>query len=104
MQNDGTLFTVGETNLTAFLDASGVGSLVSADLVRSLYPGQNDTDVIADADRDIVFLWFVCLSLMWLLDVLIVIGHPIHLALQVFGLKPLYSPEFPASIAMSTVG
>ncbi|KAF9065549.1 Alpha/Beta hydrolase protein [Rhodocollybia butyracea] len=62
MQNDGTLFTVGETNLTAFLDASGLGSFVSADLVRTLYPGQNDTDVIADADRDLVFL---CPASLW---------------------------------------
>lgn len=59
MQDDGTLFTVGETNLTAFLEAQGtqVGELVSADLARSLYPGQDDTTVIADVFRDLTFLW-----------------------------------------------
>jgi cholinesterase len=58
MQNDGTLFTVGETNLTAFLDTDGIGALVSAELVRTLYPGENDTNVIADSFRDLVFLWY----------------------------------------------
>lgn len=58
-QNDGTLFTIGDTNLTAFLNSSGftVDGNVTADVVRSLYPGQNDTDVIADVFRDVSFLW-----------------------------------------------
>ncbi|KAF9067069.1 Carboxylesterase [Rhodocollybia butyracea] len=64
MQDDGTLFTVGETNLTAFLEAQGtkVGELVSADLARSLYPGQNDTTVIANVFRDLTFL---CVTSLW---------------------------------------
>ncbi|KAJ7217315.1 hypothetical protein GGX14DRAFT_561831 [Mycena pura] len=43
MQNDGSAFVVGLTNLTAFIEAELPGSGVTADLVRSLYPGQNDT-------------------------------------------------------------
>ena len=60
MQNDGTLFTVGDTSLTAFLEASGftgIDANITAAVVRSLYPGQNDTDVIADTFRDVAFLW-----------------------------------------------
>jgi hypothetical protein len=46
-ENDGTF---GLTNLTAVLD--GVGLItVSADLVKSLYPGMNDSKVIADTIR-----------------------------------------------------
>lgn len=59
-QNDGTLFTVGDNNLTAFLDTFGLtagDSDITADVLRSLYPGQNDTNVIADAERDSTFLW-----------------------------------------------
>jgi len=65
MQNDGTLFTVGDTNLTAFLEASGftgIDANITAAVVRSLYPGQNDTDVIADTFRDVVFL---CPTSLW---------------------------------------
>ncbi|KIK55752.1 hypothetical protein GYMLUDRAFT_175100, partial [Collybiopsis luxurians FD-317 M1] len=61
-QNDGTLFTVGENNLTAFLDSMGVGAIVSADVVRALYPEENDTDVIADSFRDFFFL---CPASLW---------------------------------------
>jgi carboxylesterase type B len=65
MQNDGTLFTVGDTNLTAFLEASGfsgVDTNITAAVVRSLYPGQDDTDVIADTFRDVAFL---CPASLW---------------------------------------
>lgn len=59
-QNDGTLFTVGDNNLTAFLDALGLSTVdpnITADAIRALYPGQNDTNVIADTVRDVTFLW-----------------------------------------------
>jgi hypothetical protein len=58
-QNDGTLFTIGENNLTNFLSTfqNRVPGGVSPDFVRSLYPGMNDTDVIEDAFRDVFFLW-----------------------------------------------
>lgn len=59
-QNDGTLFAVGEDDLTAFLETFGLTAGVSnitADVVRLIYPGQDDADVIADALRDITFLW-----------------------------------------------
>lgn len=64
MQNDGTLFTVGQSNLSAFLIDNGFGGIVSPDTVRALYPGQNDTNVIADSYRDIVFLWYVDIAFL----------------------------------------
>ncbi|KAJ7648710.1 Carboxylesterase [Mycena polygramma] len=54
-ENDGTIFTVGQTNLTAFLAAELPGIPILPDYVRSLYPGENDTVVIADSDRDAGF-------------------------------------------------
>ncbi|KAF5358876.1 hypothetical protein D9757_012298 [Collybiopsis confluens] len=57
-QNDGTLFTIGESNLTQFIQRFNT----SADFVRGLYPGENDTDVIADAFRDEIFL---CPASLW---------------------------------------
>ncbi|KAK7436645.1 hypothetical protein VKT23_019053 [Stygiomarasmius scandens] len=53
-QDDGTLFTVGQTNLTEFLD-NGIVSGVSPDLVRSLYPSLDDSQVIAAVFRDVAF-------------------------------------------------
>jgi len=64
-QNDGTLFTVGDNNLTAFLDALGLSTVdpnITADAIRALYPGQNDTNVIADTVRDVTFL---CPASLW---------------------------------------
>ncbi|KAJ7445249.1 Carboxylesterase [Mycena latifolia] len=55
MQNDGSAFTVGMTNLTAFLETEFPGIPISPDLVRSLYPGQNDSDVISDSSTDAAF-------------------------------------------------
>ncbi|KAE9403013.1 hypothetical protein BT96DRAFT_815629 [Gymnopus androsaceus JB14] len=60
MQNDGTLLTLGDTNLSAFLESGGVN--ITADAVRSFYPDQNDSDVIADAFRDVAFL---CPASLW---------------------------------------
>jgi carboxylesterase 2 len=56
-ENDGSFFAFGQTNLTAFLDGSGL-SAVSADVVKSFYPGMNDTDVIADTVRDLYGRWY----------------------------------------------
>ncbi|KAF9074673.1 Alpha/Beta hydrolase protein [Rhodocollybia butyracea] len=53
MQDDGTLFTVGETNLTAFLISEAV-TLISAEA--------NETSVIADSFRDLSFL---CPTSLW---------------------------------------
>jgi len=55
MENDGTLFTVGETSLPEFLD-SILGPLVSADEVRAVYPGLNDTEIIPTVFRDLIFV------------------------------------------------
>ncbi|KAJ7034410.1 Carboxylesterase family-domain-containing protein [Mycena alexandri] len=57
MENDGSAFTVGLTNLTAFLEGEIPGTPISPDLVRSLYPGENDSSIISDADRDLGFRW-----------------------------------------------
>jgi carboxylesterase 2 len=59
MENDGTAFTEGLTNLTAFLVGRGPDAPISPALVRSLYPGENDSVVIADAFRDRGFRWYV---------------------------------------------
>jgi hypothetical protein len=64
MENDGTAFTVGETNLTAFLGGGGPSMPISPALVQSLYPGQNDSVVIADAFRDRVFRWYVRMEIL----------------------------------------
>ncbi|KAJ7085009.1 Carboxylesterase [Mycena crocata] len=52
LKDDASFFVVGMTNLTAFLDGMFPGSNIDADFVRSLYPGQNDTQIIQDAFRD----------------------------------------------------
>jgi carboxylesterase 2 len=65
MEDDGTLSTIGISNLTAFLQATlgPAASAISPNLVRSLYPGLNDSQVIADVFRDLGFRWFVvCFS------------------------------------------
>ncbi|KAJ7031881.1 cholinesterase [Mycena alexandri] len=62
MENDGSAFTVGLTNLTAFLEGEIPGIPISPDLVRSLYPGENDSSIISDADRD---LGFRCPDELW---------------------------------------
>ncbi|KAJ6603196.1 Carboxylesterase family-domain-containing protein [Mycena vulgaris] len=56
-ENDGTVFTLGVTNLTSFLGAEIPipGITIPPDLVRSLYTGQNDSIVIADTFRDLAF-------------------------------------------------
>jgi carboxylesterase 2 len=56
-ENDGSFFALGLTNLTAFLAGAGLG-VVPTDLVRSLYPGMNDSDVIADTIRDVGARWY----------------------------------------------
>ncbi|KAJ7625787.1 Carboxylesterase [Roridomyces roridus] len=56
MQDDGSAFTVGMTNLTAFLEGELPGAAVSPDFVRSLYPtAQNDSQVIIDSLTDLMF-------------------------------------------------
>ncbi|KAJ7217307.1 Carboxylesterase [Mycena pura] len=55
VENDGSVFVVGMTNLTAYIEAEFPGTGVTADLVRSLYPGQNDTSIIASVERDVSF-------------------------------------------------
>lgn len=59
MQDDGTVFSYGLTDLQAFLDSSlGAASLLlSAPVLRLLYPGLNDSEVIAAVVRDVGFRW-----------------------------------------------
>ena len=61
MEDDGTLFTYNTTeSISTFLSQFGslVGS-VPPDTVRALYPGLSDPQVIAGAERDILFRWCV---------------------------------------------
>ncbi|KAJ7630562.1 Alpha/Beta hydrolase protein [Roridomyces roridus] len=61
-QDDGTLFAVGLTNVSAFLQAEFDG-LVTPAQVQVLYtPGLSDSAVIADVLRDFLFL---CTSGLW---------------------------------------
>jgi hypothetical protein len=61
MEDDGTAFTYHKSNLSKFLTGR-FGSLagsVPPDMVRALYPGLSDPQVIASAERDIRFRWCV---------------------------------------------
>lgn len=55
-QNDGSVFALGLTDLSAFLTATFAG-LVTADEVRPLYPGLNDSLIISEIIKDTAFLW-----------------------------------------------
>jgi hypothetical protein len=57
MQDDGSLFAINMTDLSAYLTAN-FGPFVTADQVRSLYPpGLSDNAVIAESYKDVLFLW-----------------------------------------------
>jgi len=61
MEDDGTVFTHKKSNLSAYL-AHRFGSLagsVPPDMVRALYPGLSDPQVIAGTLRDILSRWCV---------------------------------------------
>jgi hypothetical protein len=65
VEDDGTLFTYGMSNLSAYLAGQFVSIAGSEsappdpDIVRALYPGLNDSQVIAGIERDILFRWCV---------------------------------------------
>jgi hypothetical protein len=62
MEDDGTIFVFGApNNLSAFLtEAFGpFDALLSPTLVRALYPGLSDPQVMAAVERDTVFHWCV---------------------------------------------
>ncbi|KAJ7072967.1 Alpha/Beta hydrolase protein [Mycena amicta] len=61
MQDDGTLFTIGLTNLTSYL-AGFFGTLVTVDQVRPLYPGLNDSQIIPEVQKDFVYK---CPAKLW---------------------------------------
>ena len=60
LENDGSVLTFNLSDLSAFLARFGphIGS-IPLDEVRALYPGLNDSQVIAGAERDILFRWCV---------------------------------------------
>jgi len=60
-QNDGSVFALGITDLSAFLTAT-FGGLVTADEVRPLYPGLNDSLIISEIIKDTAFL---CPAELW---------------------------------------
>ena len=62
MEDDGSILVLGTpNNLSVFLaDQVGPGpleSLISPTLVRTLYPGLSDPQVMAAVERDVVFRW-----------------------------------------------
>ena len=65
MENDGTIFAYNTTEtLSAFLKKQfgRHASSLPLSLVRSLYPGLKDLQVIDAVERDIQFRWFVLFS------------------------------------------
>jgi hypothetical protein len=61
MEDDGTAFTYNMSDLSAYL-AGQFGSLAGSltpDMVRALYPGLSDAQVIAGTERDFLFHWYV---------------------------------------------
>ena len=59
MQDDGIVFALPEPqNLSVFV-AETFGSSVTPDVVRGLYPGLNDSEVISAVERDTLFRWCV---------------------------------------------
>jgi hypothetical protein len=61
MEGDGTVFTYNTSeSISAFLAQFGsVAGSIPPDNVRALYPGLSDPQVLAGAERDIVFRWCV---------------------------------------------
>ncbi|KAI0275867.1 Alpha/Beta hydrolase protein [Russula aff. rugulosa BPL654] len=63
MEDDGSVFTYNLSDISIYLERFGsLASSVTPDEVRALYPGLTDTQVIADAERDIVFR---CPAKLW---------------------------------------
>jgi len=66
MEDDGSIIALGlPTNLSATISEvfGPFERLISPDLVRALYPGLNDSQVIAAGARDYVFRWCVLPSI-----------------------------------------
>lgn len=61
MEDDGTVFAHDKSNLSTFLkeEFGRHASRVPPSLVRSLYPGLTDPEVIAAVERDMQFRWCV---------------------------------------------
>ena len=62
VEDDGTLFVLDTPdNLSAFITErfGQFAGLLSPSLVRALYPGLSDSQVIAAVKRDIMFRWWV---------------------------------------------
>jgi len=61
MEGDGTVFTYNMSeSISAFLAQFGsVAGSIPPDNVQALYPGLSDPQVLAGAERDIVFRWCV---------------------------------------------
>jgi hypothetical protein len=61
MEDDGTVFAHDKSNLSTFLkkEFGRHASRVPPSLVRSLYPGLTDPEVIAAVERDMKFRWCV---------------------------------------------
>jgi len=62
MEDDGAIIALGlPNNISATISEvfGPFAGLISPDLVRALYPGLNDSQVIAAGARDITFRWCV---------------------------------------------
>ena len=61
MEGDGTIWALGYPSLRAVLQSylHTFAANVTDDQVRALYPGQNETQIMASAIRDIQYRWCV---------------------------------------------
>lgn len=61
LEDDGSVFSFNESDLSAFIAGQfGLSTgFIAPTLVRALYPGLADPQVIAAAVRDMVFRWCV---------------------------------------------
>ena len=59
MQDDGIVFALPEPQNLSIFDAVEFRSKLTPDVVRGLYPGLNDSEVISAVERDMLFHWCV---------------------------------------------
>jgi hypothetical protein len=57
MENDGSLFVFGQTNITEFLNNMFGSGVITLAEIASLYPGLSGFLEISQIDRDFIFVW-----------------------------------------------
>jgi hypothetical protein len=57
MEDDGSLFVFGQTNVTAFLDSGPFDGLITPEEIAPLYPNLTGFAEISKIERDVAFVW-----------------------------------------------